>query len=189
MEPVTLRTERLVLSIPTAADVDAITDAAQDPQVPRWTTLPSPYDRRHAEEYVHGAERTWADESELLWAIRADGVWVGAMGLHRVVTGGSAAIGYWMDAAARGNGYVTEAAAAVIDFAFARPLSLARIEWRAIVGNDASARTAQKLGFRYEGTLRQGLADSRGRYDGWIASLLPTDDRAPQPWPVPVTTP
>ncbi|QLD12509.1 GNAT family N-acetyltransferase [Microbacterium oleivorans] len=98
--------------------------------------------------------------------------------------GGAAEIGFWMDAAARGNGYMGEAARVVVDFGFSRSLSLARIEWRAIVGNVASARTARSLGFRYEGLVRRGLSDLRGRHDGWIAGILPTDDLAPQPWPV-----
>ena len=62
--------------------------------------------------------------------------------------------------------------------------ALQRIEWRAVVGNVASARVARSLGFRYEGVLRSALSNSRGRDDGWIAGLLPGDDRMPQPWPV-----
>ncbi|MFI8631086.1 GNAT family N-acetyltransferase [Microbacterium sp. NPDC077663] len=184
MQPVILRTERLELSVPTEADIEAITAAAQDPEVPRWTTLPSPYERRHAEEFVEKAATWWEEESELTWAVRCEGRWVGMVGLHRVEKRGSAEIGFWMDAAARGHGYLTEAATAVVDFGFAEPLALARIQWRAIVGNGASARVAQKLGFRYEGILRQGLSDPRGRYDGWIAALLPDDDRTPVHWPV-----
>lgn len=184
MQPVTLRTARLELSIPTTADVGAITAAAQDPEVPRWTTVPSPYHRSHAEDFIAKAATWWEEQSELTWGIRADGAWVGMIGLHRATPGGAGEIGFWLDAAARGRGYVTEAATAVIDFGFSEPLSLARIEWRAIVGNVASARTARGLGFRYEGLLRQGLSDVRGRHDGWIAAILPTDDRAPQPWPV-----
>ncbi|SDQ78024.1 GNAT family N-acetyltransferase [Microbacterium sp. cf332] len=184
MQPVTLRTARLGLSIPTLDDADAITAAAQDPEVPRWTTLPSPYDRSHAEDFVAKAAVWWQEQSELTWGIRVDGSWVGMIGLHRTIAGGSAEIGYWMAAAARGHGYVTEAARAVIDFGFAEPLSLARIEWRAVVGNLASARTARSLGFRYEGLLRQGLSDLRGRHDGWIAGILAADDRTPQPWPM-----
>jgi len=183
MRPVTLRTERLELSVPTTADIEAITAAAQDPEVPRWTTLPSPYERRHAEEFVEKAASWWENESELTWGIRREGHWIGMIGLHRVEKQGAAEIGFWMDAASRGHGYLTEAAAAVVDFGFAEPLSLGRIQWRAIVGNSASARVAQKLGFRYEGLLRQGLSDPRGRHDGWIAALLPTDDRMPGPWP------
>ncbi|MFS0712706.1 GNAT family N-acetyltransferase [Microbacterium sp. 2P01SA-2] len=184
MEPVTLRTARLELSIPTLEDVDAITAAAQDPEVPRWTTLPSPYTREHAEEFIAKAAAWWDEQSELTWGIRRDGEWIGMIGLHRVAAGGAAEIGFWMSAAARGHGYLSEAARAVIDFGFGEPLALARIEWRAIAGNVASARTARRLGFRYEGMLRQGLSDLRGRHDGWIAGILPTDDRAPQPWPV-----
>ncbi|MDD7962104.1 GNAT family N-acetyltransferase [Microbacterium thalli] len=184
MQPATLRTARLELSIPTSADVDAITAAAQDPEVPRWTTLPSPYHRSHAEEFIAKAATGWEEQRELTWGIRANGAWVGMIGLHAATAGGAAEIGFWLDAAARGRGYVTEAARAVIAFGFAEPLSLARIEWRAIVGNVASARTARSLGFRYEGLLRQGLSDARGRHDGWIAAILPSDDRVPQPWPV-----
>lgn len=185
MEPVILRTERLELSRPTTADVDEITAAAQDPEVPRWTTLPSPYTRAHAEDFVSRSAGWWADESELTWGIRREDRWIGMIGLHRVQRGGSAEIGYWMARPARGRGYLTEAARAVVDFGFAPDgLGLARIEWRAVVGNLPSARVARRLGFRYEGMLRQGLSDVRGRSDGWIAGLLRDDDRTPRPWPV-----
>ena len=52
MEPVTLTTERLVLHVPDDSDIDAITAACQDPEIPRWTTVPSPYTREHGEGYV-----------------------------------------------------------------------------------------------------------------------------------------
>jgi RimJ/RimL family protein N-acetyltransferase len=185
MEPVLLRTPRLTLERPTVADIDAITDAAQDPEVPRWTTLPSPYTRTHAEEFVARSAKWWDAASELTWGIRRDDRWIGMIGLHRIELGGSAEIGYWMAKQARGKGYLTEAARAVVDFGFAPyGLGLARIEWRAVAGNVPSARTARRLGFRYEGLLRQGLSDPRGRSDGWIAALLAGDDRDPQPWPV-----
>ncbi len=185
MEPVTLRTRRLELSIPAASDIDAITEAAQDPDVPRWTTLPSPYARSHAQDFVAQTATRWADGTDLVWAIRiGEGEWIGSIGLHGVSAAGDAEVGFWMAKAARGHGYLTEAAARVIDFGFAEPVSLARIQWRAIVGNVPSARAARSLGFRYEGMLRKVLIDPRGRHDGWVAGLLATDDRTPQPWPV-----
>ena len=185
MLPVTLRTARLVLSVPTEDDIDPITEGAQDPEVPRWTTLPSPYARADAADFVTKAAEWWDAETELTWAIHADRRWVGMLGLHRVERGESAEIGYWVAAPARGRGYLTEAARAVIDFAFdPEALDLKRVAWRAVVGNVASARTARTLGFRYEGLVRQGLTGPRGRDDGWIAGLLASDDRMPQPWPV-----
>jgi RimJ/RimL family protein N-acetyltransferase len=184
METAILHTARLELVCPTLADVDAIADAAQDPEVARWTTLPSPYARADAESFVERSASRWSEGSELTWGIRREDRWIGMVGLH-VESGGAAEIGYWMAASARGCGYLTEAARAVIDFGFAPDgADLVRIEWRAVVGNLPSARAARRLGFRYEGLLRQGLRSQRGRHDGWIAALLRTDDRLPQPWPI-----
>lgn len=186
MDPVIIRTERLVLSIPTEADVDAITAACQDPEVPRWTTVPSPYTRENAVEFVELVTGWWADGVETVWAIRKDGVLAGMIGLHRITEhphGGDAEIGFWGVAAFRGQGVMVEAARAVIDFAFDE-LGLVRLSWRAVAGNIPSARTARSLGFRYEGMLRQGLTSPRGRDDGWLAGLLASDDRSPVAWPV-----
>ena len=112
------------------------------------------------------------DRTEL--GVRLDDHWVGMLGLHRLERGGEAEIGYWMAAAARGHGYLTEAARAVIDFAFDPDgLALERMEWRAVVGNVPSARSARTLGFRYEGLFARASPAPRGRDDGWIAALLP----------------
>jgi len=186
MEPVILRTERLELSIPTEADIDAITAACQDPEVPRWTTVPSPYTRRNAVDFVAQVARWWDEGEETVWAIRRDGELAGMIGLHRITShphGGDAEIGFWATSAHRGRGVVAEAGRAVIEFAFSE-LGLARLGWRAVAGNAPSARTARALGFRYEGMLRQGLTSPRGRDDGWMAGLLASDDRTPVEWPV-----
>ncbi|WP_217180262.1 GNAT family N-acetyltransferase [Streptomyces sp. AC495_CC817] len=185
MEPVTLTTERLVLHAPTAADAEAIERACQDPEIPRWTTVPSPYTRKDAEDYIRLIGGWWADLSETVWCMYADGRLVGSIGLHHIAehaTGGDAELGYWVAPEARGAGYLTEAGRAVIDWGFAE-LGLARIGWRAKVGNIPSARTARALGFRYEGLLRQALTGPRGRDDGWFGGLLATDDRTPVEWP------
>lgn len=184
MEPVTLRTARLELSIPTEHDVDAIFAACQDPDIQRYTTVPSPYERRHAEEFVPKVTANWASGVEQTWAARDAGTLAGMIGLYRVGNG-AAELGYWMAPGSRGRGLLTEAARAVIDWTFADDgLALDRLEWRAVVGNIASARAGRALGFRYEGLLRQALTSPRGRDDGWIAGLLRADDRMPQPWPV-----
>lgn len=186
MEPVTLRTARLVLRAPTAADVDAITAACQDPEIPRWTTVPSPYAREHGEDFVRLVAKWWADGSQTIWAMVHDDVLVGVLGLHRITphpSGGSAELGYWATAGARGQGFMVEAARAAIEWAFAA-LDLARVRWQAVAGNIPSARTARALGFQYEGLQRQALTSPRGRDDGWVAGLLRTDDRTPVAWSV-----
>lgn len=199
MDPVILRTQRLELSVPRRADADAITAACQDAAISRWTTVPSPYTRDDADGFIAATHRWWRDEIEPAWAIRRrdrDGVGalLGMVSMrlraqpNRAPANGM--IGYWMSAPARGHGYLTEAAQAVIDFAFApEGLDLSRIEWRAIVGNTGSARVAQRLGFRYEGRLRGAISSPLGREDLWVAGLLAQDGRAPQPWPALEDTP
>lgn len=184
MTPVTLRTERLELSAPTTADVDAIFEACQDPDTRRYTMVPSPYRREDADGFVAKTAQWWADGTETTWAIRDGAALAGMIGLHDIGRG-NASLGYWMAPASRGRGLLTEAARAVVDWGFAgEGLALQRIEWRAVVGNTGSARIARALGFRYEGTLRQEFTNSHGRADGWVAGLLSTDDRMPHPWRV-----
>jgi RimJ/RimL family protein N-acetyltransferase len=185
MKPVVLRTERLELSIPIEADIEAVFEACQDPANIRYTTVPSPYERRHAEEFVVRVTTNWAEDTEQTWAIRDGDVLAGMIGLYRQGAG-SAELGYWIAPASRERGFGTEASRAVIEWAFSPDgLELHRIEWRAVVGNVGSARIARALGFHYEGTLRQALRNGSGvRDDGWIAGLLATDDRLPQEWPV-----
>lgn len=186
MEPVALQTDRLVLRAPTAADIDAIHSACQDPEIPRWTTVPSPYTREHAEGFVDQIARWWADDSQAIWAIYCKDVLVGVVGLHHITahpSGGATEIAYWATAEGRGHGYIAEAARAAIDWGFAE-LDLARIRWQAVSGNIASARTARALGFRYEGLMRQALTGPRGRDDGWVAGLLRDDDRTRVGWPI-----
>jgi len=185
MQKVTLRTDRLELSLPRESDVDALFAACQDPDIRRYTTVPSPYERRHAVEFVERVAKHWDDGDEQTWAMRDGATLAGVVGLYRQ-GGGAAELGYWVAPDSRGHGFVTEAARAVVDWAFSdEGLELARIEWRAVVGNVASARAARTLGFRFEGTLRGALRNGSGdRNDGWIAGLLATDDRIPQAWPV-----
>lgn len=181
----TLRTTRLELSAPTAGDVDAICEACQDELIQRFTTVPSPYERTHAEEFVQRAAQAWESGTETTWAIRRSGTLVGMVGLHRLGRG-DGELGYWITPAARGQGVVTEAARAVVEWGFSPDgLALQRIEWRAVTANAASARVARALGFRFEGMSRAALVNAAGeRSDGYLAGLLATDDRTPRPWPV-----
>jgi RimJ/RimL family protein N-acetyltransferase len=184
VDAVTLSTDRLELSPPTGDDIDAIVEACQDPGIVRYTPVPSPYGRHDAVEFVARVAADWASGAHLTWGVRLEGRLAGMMGVYRLGTG-SGELGYWTGPAFRGRGVAAEASKAVIDWAFAPyGLSLARLEWRAVVGNVASARAARARGFRYEGTLRQALVSPRGRDDGWVAGLVAGDDRTPHPWPV-----
>jgi ribosomal-protein-serine acetyltransferase len=89
-----------------------------------------------------------------------------------------AAIGYWLDEAHQGRGIMTSAIAVLIAHAF-DSLHLNRLEIRTDVENTRSRAVAERLGFRYEGTLRQSYRVVGERYsDDAVYSLLASDPRA-----------
>jgi RimJ/RimL family protein N-acetyltransferase len=185
MEPIELHTERLVLSAPTLDDADAITAACQDPELQRRVGVPVPYSREHAVGFVmQWSTAGWAKGTNCTWAIRRGGDFAGIIGLDDILEG-EATIGYWLARQQRGFGILSEVLPEVLDFAFS-PAGLAaeRVQWRAYSGNLASARVAQKSGLRFEGIARLGVMGRERREDDWMAAILSTDDRTPQPWPV-----
>ncbi len=187
MDTVDLRTPRLLLRPPGEGDVDAIAAACQDPVLQARVPVPVPYTRRSAVDFVRGySAPRWASGAECTWAIEAEGLFAGMIGVQ-VFEGGRGEIGYWLAEEHRGRGLLTEAGARVVAFALApapEGLGLARLAWRAFSGNVASARVAQRLGFRFEGVARLGAVGRNGLEDDWLAGLLATDTRAPVPWAV-----
>ena len=181
MDPFALHDGDLVLSTPTVADVDRITELCQDEQIQRWTTVPSPYTREDAVGFVEHLVVPGWQRQRPTWGIRYRDRLVGMVGL----AGGelsSAEIGYWLGAEARGLGLMHRAVGLVLDTAFER-LALSRVEWRADVPNWASWRVAWRHGFRKEGQVR-GLGINNGRrVDQWVGTLLRDDPRVPaEPW-------
>ncbi len=176
MKPVELTSDQLLLSVPTIADVDELTHCCQDPAIQRWTTVPSPYRRADAERFLlEQVGPGWEAGTELSWGIRRahDEELVGVIDLHGV-RARIAVVGYWLRAEARRSGFMSEAVRLVCDYGFAPyGAALRQIQWRAYIGNVASARVARRAGFRYEGinVARDPEADAR-RYE-WCASLLP----------------
>ncbi len=187
-EPVVLTGSRVVLSVPGEADLDRVTELCRDPAVAGWTTVPSPYSRADAEDFVLGlVTEAWADGTSCTWAIRLqpDGQLYGMLGIDGIHDG-EAEIGFWLAPEARGQSVMTEAVALAIDFAFAPPqgLGLQRLVWHAFAGNAASAAVARRAGFHFEGTRRLGGTQRGLRLDDWQAALLHDDPRAPAgDWP------
>lgn len=184
MSDIILRTDRLTLRRPTDADRAVIIEACNDPAVVKWVPrIPHPYTDGDAEWFLHTfVADGWRDGTFCTWGIEHEGALVGMVSLDNIGSG-QCTLGYWMTADSRGKGLLIEAVRRAIDYAFdAEGLALERIEWHALAGNEASARIAQRTGFRYEGLLRKGEMGRNGRIDGWVAGLLASDERSPQDW-------
>uniref|UniRef100_A0AAU2JPQ4 GNAT family N-acetyltransferase n=1 Tax=Streptomyces sp. NBC_00049 TaxID=2903617 RepID=A0AAU2JPQ4_9ACTN len=184
MEPTTLSTDRLVLRPFVPADEDEVYAAAQDPDIQRWTLVPSPYERAHAHHFVtETVPNGWREDTAYPFAVRlgAEGPLVAAVGVHLHGEDGYE-IGYWTVKEHRGRGYMPEAVEAVARWVFTE-VGAARLEWRAEAGNAGSRIVADKVGFRFEGVLRAGLTRNGTARDCWIGSLLPSDLGLPSQMP------
>ncbi|WP_434742988.1 GNAT family N-acetyltransferase [Micromonospora sp. SH-82] len=157
-------------------DLGAVTTTCQDPETIRWTTVPVPYRHDDAEAYLGVTRRAWAAGTAANFVLAdQDDCYVGVIDLRLSPTDPLLAdVGFMVAPHARGRGYVAAGLAALSTWGFTT-LGLARIEWRAMVGNTASRRAAEKAGFTVEGTLRAGLNHRGQRVDCWIAALLPQD--------------
>ncbi|MEU2098980.1 GNAT family N-acetyltransferase [Streptomyces globisporus] len=177
MEPITLTTERLVLRPFGPQDTHRVHAACQDPDIQRWTVIPSPYRLTDAELFTTTlAPAGWQDDSAYGFALtlRGNGALVGALGIDRRSRPGTYEVGYWSTKEHRGNGYVIEAVLGSARWAFLS-LGADRLEWRAEIGNLASRAVALRAGFRLEGEQRSGLLNKGVRRDAWTAALLPSD--------------
>ncbi|SDS84801.1 GNAT family N-acetyltransferase [Actinoplanes derwentensis] len=96
---------------------------------------------------------------------------VGAMNLAIEPSAGSAEVGFWIDAAAEGQGVVSRALHAVLGHAFA-DLGLHRVEMRTLTTNDRSHRLADRFAFTLEGVLRGAVRFPDGHRDVAVYALL-----------------
>ncbi|MET7438738.1 GNAT family N-acetyltransferase [Streptomyces sp. NPDC004082] len=175
MEPVTLTTERLRLRPVGPQDAETVYAAVQDADIQRWTTIPSPYLREHAEGFLaQMVPDGWADGSMFTFGVFLPSGQLAGMLSLTMRSLGVAEVGYWTAKEHRGNGYITEAVLAASRWAFTER-AIDRVEWRAEVGNAASRAVAERAGFTVEGTLRSALNNKGVRRDCWVASLLPSD--------------
>ena len=86
---------------------------------------------------------------------REDRLLVGAVGLKGRPTEGTAEIGYTLVAEAHGRGYATEAARALVDWAFAHP-EVRRVCAQTFPHHTPSIRVMERLGFSYAGPGSEG---------------------------------
>lgn len=159
--PTTLRTARMLLRPWTAADAPAlypilVTNFAHlAPWIPAAVATPVPLpelaDRLagFADDFASGRAYRFAmltpDSSDVFG--EADLFPRAGMGRVPLSEADHVEVGYWLDAAATGQGLATEAAAALLAIAATLP-GMTHAEIRCDVANTASAAIPRRLGFR-----------------------------------------
>ena len=177
VDPVEITAGRLHLRPWQTGDETVLLEACADPEVQRWTSVPTPCLAEHARERVmETAPRGWAERTALSWAVcdSTTGEVLADLVLRPAGDPDVWDVGFWCRPSARGRGVVPDALGVACRWAFAE-LGAQRIEWRAEVGNVASRRVAEKAGFTVEGILRRGMVHRGGHVDGWLGARLPDD--------------
>lgn len=152
-----LVTKRLTLRPPLEVDAEALYRHFQNQNVTRnLGRPPHPYTLEHAVEFVEKfAERT----DHCTFTIHRERL-IGGIGVDSREGEEIPSLGYWLAEPWWGKGYISEAARAVIAYAFRR-FDCDRIAADAIDDNPGSLRVLEKLGFRVvgAGTLFQAVRD------------------------------
>ncbi|MEV2240089.1 GNAT family N-acetyltransferase [Micromonospora sp. NPDC049891] len=172
----TTGTQELSLRPMEERDLDAVVTTCRDPETLRWTTVPENYTRPDADDFLRFVRNTWAAGTGACFVITdATDRYAGSVDLRLSPTDPLLAdVGFMTAPHARGRGYQSAGLAALCAWGFTT-LGLARIEWRANVGNVASRRAAEKAGFVMEGTARGALNHRGTRVDAWVGALLAKD--------------
>jgi RimJ/RimL family protein N-acetyltransferase len=156
------------------ADIPAIVEACQDPEIPRWTRVPDEYTESDALEWFDRQDRR-RDEGEALELLIVEDetdALLGSIGFvsldHEERVG---ELGYWLARDARGRGVATRALHLISRWAF-DALPVDRISIVAQSDNERSRRLAERAGFTYEGVLRSYTLIKGRRRDIAMYSLL-----------------
>ncbi|MEO8385718.1 MAG: GNAT family N-acetyltransferase [Betaproteobacteria bacterium] len=156
-DEVTLPTPRLVLRPLREADASALFAIFSDPRVARYLSRP-------AWPTISTAHERIARDIDALAACRylclglerkEDQALIGECSLFNLFPQcRRAEMGYSLGADCWGQGYMTEALTALLDFGFSQ-LALNRVEADIDPRNELSAKSLERLGFKKEGHLRE----------------------------------
>jgi RimJ/RimL family protein N-acetyltransferase len=174
--PDELRVDELLVRGPVESDMDTIAPAFRDPAVGGEASLP-PVD----------ADTLRVMLREQLPGMRAQGLLaayvIEDMGSGELLGGASlhhfdplrdvVEVGYWLFVTARGRGVATRSVQRMTEHALAN--GIWRVEAHVRIGNTASERVLERLGFEREGVKRKYLRHGDDRVDATMFSLLPGD--------------
>lgn len=174
-----IETARLLLTWPTAEQIDAYYTAINGTDIFDTILWDGPTGPQELHDWW--AENTTRDPSDVRLSLevaiieRTSGRYVGGAAM-RPVDGDPAIIdiGYALAVDSHGKGYATEAIGALVDEAFGNRRA-ERIFGNAFVGNHASRRVMEKVGFVHEGTQRRRVCKQGVWLDQWMIAITRPD--------------
>jgi RimJ/RimL family protein N-acetyltransferase len=159
-------TERLVVRCWDPADAPKLKEAIDSSIEHLRAWMPWAYNEPQTLEekvvLLRGFRGQFDKDEDFVYAIfdREESRVLGGSGLHTRIGEHAREIGYWIRADAEGNGYVTEAVAALTRVGFELE-GLDRIEIRVEPENVRSRRIPERLGYAEEATLRGRIRNAQ----------------------------
>lgn len=173
--PDMVRVDELLIRGVEDADVDVIAPAFVDPEVGGEAGLP-PVGPEALRAFMREQMAPMRAQGLLAAYViaDADGTLLGGLTLHHLDPMRDAVeVGYWLFREARGRGVATRSVGALVDHAF--DSGLCRVEAHVRLGNSASERVLERLGFEREGVRRRFLRHEGRRVDATIFARLADD--------------
>ena len=127
-------------------DAEWIYRACQDPDIQRWTLVPRPYTREHADSFVVDLGGELAAYAIVTSATDEP---IGVAGLHHV-RDGVASVGYWVAPWGRGHGAAANALQ-ILQSIIIKQTQAHTVRALIAETNIASRRTAERAGFTLTG--------------------------------------
>jgi RimJ/RimL family protein N-acetyltransferase len=166
-----LETGRLILRRPEETDIAPITALANRREIAtRLALMPHPFYEYHAAAFIESLATLPQPHGVFAITLKSGGQFIGMCGYGPRHDNGELDMGYWLGVDYWGNGYATEAAAAVVDHAFAIS-KVAALPSGYHKDNPASGRVLSKLGFRIIGEEMQESVGAGGVVDTWLLVL------------------
>lgn len=177
----TLTTKRLRLRQDEPRDAEDLFAMLSDEETMRFYGHETYQSLDEAQTYIRLRQEDYAQRKAIRWgiALHDDDRLIGSCGFHHFDEGyHRAETGYVINRAFWGRGIMSEALTAILTYGFAE-LGLHRIEAIIDTANERSRNVLLKLGFQYEGNLRQRYAFRGGFEDEHYFGLLRDEWRAP----------
>ena len=179
-----LKSDRLVLQRFTRRDASTLDEAIRESLADLNEWLPwarLDYTTSDTTSFIRESIQAWKEERAWDYSIRMFDEPKRHLGNISFWTvsklGKIAEIGYWVRSTETGRGVCTEAVDLLLEEAF-NSLGYHKVVLRIAVGNDASDRVAEKLGFTREGVLREELLIRGNWVDHSLWSLLDREYRS-----------
>jgi RimJ/RimL family protein N-acetyltransferase len=174
--PDELRVDELLVRGPVESDIDTIAPAFRDPAVGGEASLP-PVDadtlRVMLREQLPGMRAQGLLAAYVIEDLGSGELLGGASLHHFDPLRDVVEVGYWLFLTARGRGVATRSVQRMTEHALAN--GIWRVEAHVRIGNTASERVLERLGFEREGVKRKYLRHGDDRVDATMFSLLPGD--------------